>query len=70
MDSLLGFEVLICIAKTNLKIVFSSHLKNLYFEKFSSRPTMVGPIVNSGYERISNTLSMNCASKISKMALL
>ena len=30
---------------------------------------MVGPILVSGYERMSNTLSVNSASKIRKMAL-
>ena len=29
----------------------------------------MGPIVDSAYKRMSNLLSVNCASKISKMVL-
>ena len=33
--------------------------ENLNFENFSPAPTMVGPIVDSGYERMSSTFSVN-----------
>ena len=43
--------------------------ENLHVEKFSPCATMVGLIVDSGYERLSSTLSANSIYKISKMAL-
>ena len=36
----------------------------------SENPTMEGSVVDSGYERVSDTLSVNSAQRISKMALL
>ena len=36
--------------------------ENLYFEHFSPGPTMVGPIVETGYERMSSTLKVSNAT--------
>ena len=43
---------------------------DLYVEKFSPGPIMVGLVVDSGYERLSITLSANSVYAISEMALL
>ena len=39
----------------------SQSTENLTFENFSPGPTMVGPIVDSGYGRMSSTFSVNSA---------
>ena len=57
-----------CICKNQSQKSACQPRENLHFENFL-RP-MVGLIVDSGYERISNTLSVNSAQKINKMALL
>ena len=38
--------------------------ENLYFETFSSSPTIVGPIIHFGYGRMSNKLSVNSNAKL------
>ena len=43
------------------KIKFSSHLESLYFENFSPRLTMVGPTIDTGYERMSTHLMFSIA---------
>ena len=40
--------------------------ENLYFETFSSSPTIVGPIIHFGYERMSNKLSVNSIAKLNE----
>jgi len=59
-----------CICKSQSQDIVAQLSKNLYFENYFSGPTTVGSIVDSGYERMSNTLSVNSASNISKMALI
>ena len=51
-------------------IVKGSILEGLHFENLSPGSTMVGPTIDSKYERIPNILSVNSACKISKLTLL
>ena len=44
--------------KTNIKMAFSSHLTTIILKTVFKGPTMVGPIVDSGYKR-SSTFSVN-----------
>ena len=46
-------------AKANLKI--PQAFESLWFKRFSLDPTMVGILVDLGYERISRTLSVHSA---------
>ena len=59
-----------CICKSQSQVRTLQPFEDLYFANLSSDQIMVGPVVNSGYERMSNTLSVHPASKISKMAPL
>ena len=59
-----------CIYKSQSENSVFQPSENHYFAVIFSGPTMVGLIVGSGYEKISNTLYVNSAYKISKMALL
>ena len=40
--------------------------ENHYFENSSSSPTIVGPIIHFGYERMSNKLSVNSNAKLNE----
>ena len=57
------------IAETNHKIAFSRLLRTVIL-KFLSCSNHGGPIVDSGYTRISKILSVNSAQGVSKMDLL
>ena len=46
-----------CICKPNLRITFSNLLR-IFFENFSQESTMVAPVMDTGYERISSTLKV------------
>ena len=59
-----------CIYKSQSENNVFQPSESLYFTEIFSGPTMVGLIVGSGYEKTSNTLYVNSAYKISKMALL
>ena len=48
-----------CICNNRYQNAAFLSAENLHFENFSPGPTMVGPIVDSGYERISITFSVN-----------
>ena len=58
-----------CTYKSQSENSVFQHFENFYFEKFSLGPTRLGLIVEAGYERISNIISVSSAYKISKMAL-
>ena len=46
-------------ATVNINPVSAPASENLCFENFSPGPTMVGPIVETGYERMFNTLKVS-----------
>ena len=50
-----------CIFKSQFQNNAFQSAENLNFENFSPRSTMVGLIVNFGYERMSRTFSLNSA---------
>ena len=45
-----------CICKNQSQISLSCHLRSFTLKFFSSGPTIVGPILDSGYEGMYNTL--------------
>ena len=55
-----------CTCKPLSQDSFFQPSENLYFETFSSSPTIVGPIIHFGYERMSNKLSVNSNAKLNK----
>ena len=50
-----------CICKYQYQNSAFQSAENLNFENFSLGPTMVGPIVDSGCERMSSTFPVNPA---------
>ena len=50
-----------CICKNQYQNTALQPAENLSFENFSPDPTTVHPIVDSGYERIPSTFSVNSA---------
>ena len=50
-----------CIDKSQSQNSIFQPCWNLYVENVSPGPTMVRPIVDSGYERMSSTTSINSA---------
>ena len=50
-----------CTLENNVKIAFSNHLRTLALKTIFSSPTMVGPLVDPEYERMSNILFVNSA---------
>ena len=71
MYSLMSFEGLVlclfCICKSLSQDSVFQPFENSCFENFSSGSTVVSPIANSGYERMSSTHSMNSTPKIGKI---
>ena len=53
----LSYEILCCKNQSHDSVFQPS--ENLCFENFSPGPTMVGPIVETGYERMFNTLKVS-----------
>ena len=59
-----------CICKDQSQDDIFQQSEHLHFENVFSGPTKVGPTINSGYGIMSNTLSVNSASKVSNVVLL